>query len=345
MSIVDGSVSRRTMLGAALGGTALAALEAPAARASVPFALASRAATIAKFTGQQPTYWGMFAPGVRSRFSTATAAGKDAVCLTFDACGGQTTRYDATLIATLRKYQVPATLFINRFWAQNNQAAFAQLLTDPLFDIQSHGSAHVPLSVTGRSAYGIKGTTTVGGVWDEVSGCYSYMGRSFNHNPRFMRAGTCFTDDVAARAATFMGQQLVSFAINGDAGASYAASTVTTEVCKAKPGDIVISHMNHPGGGTAPGYAKAIPALKARGYMFRTLSQVLANAPTPTRWVSIQYGSRGPEVVRVQRFLHLTPDGSFGSITRAAVRTYQSTHRLVPDGIVGPLTAHAMGLV
>ena len=342
MAAFEECVSRRTLLGATLGGTALAALAVPAAHASLPFGLASRAATVAKFTGQQPTYWGMYAPGVRSRFSTSTAAGKDAVCLTFDACGGQTTRYDATLIATLRKYQVHATLFINRLWAQNNPTTFAQLLADPLFDVQSHGSAHVPLSVTGRSAYGIKGTEGIGGVWDEVAGCYSYMGRYFDRHPRFMRPGTCYTDDVAARAAAYMGQELVSFTINGDAGASYAASTVATEVAKAKPGDIVISHMNHPGGGTAPGYAKAIPALKARGYAFRTLSQVAGY--TPVRWVTIQYGSRGAEVVLVQRFLHLTADGNFGSITRTAVRSYQSTHRLVVDGVVGPLTAHSMGL-
>lgn len=271
------SFTRRMVVRGSLAiavSAATAAVGGPAEAAS-PFLLRSRAETINRYGTQQPTYWGMYASGVHTRFSTATAAGKDAVALTFDACGGSATRYDELLIATLRKYQVPATLFINKVWAHNNLTIFKNLLADPLFEIESHGSAHVPLSVNGRSAYGIKGTTSVGGVWDEVASCYWYMGHYFNHNPRFMRAGTCYTDDVAARAAIYMGQQLVNFAINGDAGATYPAATVYTEVLKARPGDILISHMNRPGGGTAPGYQRAIPALKAKGLKFRHLSQVL----------------------------------------------------------------------
>lgn len=277
---------RGLLIGSGLGVLGALSLDlAPAAFASTPivakapapapFALRSRAATVAQFAGERPTYWGFYAPGVHSKFSTATANGKDSIALAFDACGGTVTHYDAALIATLRRYEAPATLFINRVWAQNNRTTFAELLADPLFEIESHGWAHVPLSVTGRSAYGIRGTANFSGVWEEVAADYWWMGQNFGHDTRFMRVGTCFTDDVAARAATWMGQELVSFAINGDAGASYPAGTVYSEVLKSQPGDILISHMNRPGGGTAPGYARAIPALKARGLQFRHLNQVL----------------------------------------------------------------------
>lgn len=244
------------------------------AQAAVPFRLRSKADTVKAFGTQRPSYWGMYAPAVRTRFSTATTSGRNAVCLTFDACGGRTTRFDAELIATLRKYRVPATLFINRVWATNNPTTFRSLLADPLFEIANHGNRHIPLSVTGRSAYGIAGTRNVGEVWQEVAECYWYMGYYYNYNPRFMRAGTAHVDDVAARAVSYMGQTLVNFSINGDAGASYPASTVYSEVMKARPGDIVISHMNHPGGGTAPGYARAIPAMLAKGLVFRRLRDV-----------------------------------------------------------------------
>lgn len=125
------------------------------------------------------------------------------------------THCDARSIATLRKYQAPATLFTNRTWAHRNLRTFKELLADPLFEIESHGRAHRPLSVHGRSAYGIAGTRNLAAVWEEVAACYWCMGRYFNHAPQFMRVGTCFTDDVSARAATWMGQELVSFAING----------------------------------------------------------------------------------------------------------------------------------
>lgn len=264
------------MTGAVLAAAALAAPPAsPPASASVPFRLPSQAATVARYGGQRPTYWGFSAPGVIRRFSTASANGKGAVCLTFDACGGRITRYDSTLIDTLRKYNVPATLFINRTWFTNNPSIYRSLLSDPLFEIENHGWRHIPMSVTGRSAYGIRGTANISEVWSEIATNYWYQADHFDHTPRFMRPGTAYSDDVASRAAVWMGQPLVGFTINGDAGATYPAATVATEVAKARPGDIVISHFNRPGSGTAAGYARAIPAMLARGIKFRHLSDVV----------------------------------------------------------------------
>lgn len=267
-------ISRRAAL-FGLGTVAVAPLLATPGADAAAWTMPSMASTRARFAGRTPTYWGMYAPGVVSSFSTATKLGKNAVCLTFDACGGSVTRYDADLIATLRRYQVPATLFINRQWMMNNPTIFQGLLADPLFQIENHGWAHQPLSVIGRSAYGIAGTRNIDAVWGEIATCNWYLASHWNHTSTLMRAGTCFTDDVASAAAQYMGQRLVSFSINGDGGASYPAATVYSETIKARPGDIVISHMNHPGGGTAPGYARAIPAMKARGLVFRHLRDVL----------------------------------------------------------------------
>ena len=92
-----------------------------------------------------------------------------AVALTFDACGGpHSSGYDAALIALLRREQVRATLFLNTRWVEANPRGFADLAADPLFHIGDHGNRHLPLSVTGRSAYGIRGTRNVGEVYDEV---------------------------------------------------------------------------------------------------------------------------------------------------------------------------------
>jgi hypothetical protein len=61
---------------------------------------------------------------------------------------------------------------------------------------------------------------------------------------------------------------------------------------------------------------------------------------------TLRRGSRGEDVTDLQNRLNaagtadpaLDPDGIFGRLTQAAVREYQSTHDLVPDGIAGPLT-------
>lgn len=49
-------------------------------------------------------------------------------------------------------------------------------------------------------------------------------------------------------------------------------------------------------------------------------------------------GSRGEVVRRIQKALHLYPDGIFGNMTELAVRKWQQENGLKPDGIVGPAT-------
>jgi peptidoglycan hydrolase-like protein with peptidoglycan-binding domain len=55
-------------------------------------------------------------------------------------------------------------------------------------------------------------------------------------------------------------------------------------------------------------------------------------------------GSAEDAVVRLQRALHLTPDGEFGPSTEAAVRRLQARHGLSVDGIVGPETWGLIGI-
>jgi len=59
---------------------------------------------------------------------------------------------------------------------------------------------------------------------------------------------------------------------------------------------------------------------------------------------------RGAKVTKIQKALSgkgLSPgpvDGYFGNLTAAAVRSFQAQEGLVPDGVVGPETAAALGL-
>jgi hypothetical protein len=59
----------------------------------------------------------------------------------------------------------------------------------------------------------------------------------------------------------------------------------------------------------------------------------------------LRIGSSGPEVKQLQSFLNIGADGIFGKGTDAAVKSWQSDNRLEPDGIVGPITWNAMGLL
>ncbi|MEV6977509.1 polysaccharide deacetylase family protein [Kitasatospora sp. NPDC093806] len=230
----------------------------------------TRAAIVARYAGATPTAWGLEVPGV---LTTVPDVPSPATALTFDACGGSGgSGYDAALIDTLRAHGVPATLFLNARWIDANPALFEALAADPLFEIANHGTVHRPLSVTGRSAYGIPGTRDAGEVYDEIAGNREKLTALLGRPPRFFRSGTAHYDDVATRIAADLGQLVAGFATNADGGATLNAAQVNRELVGSPPGAIVIGHMNHPASGTARGLATALPTLLAAGRTFTRLS-------------------------------------------------------------------------
>jgi peptidoglycan/xylan/chitin deacetylase (PgdA/CDA1 family) len=242
----------------------------PSARPAAP--AATRAQIVARYGDLRPRTWGFGGPGVLRDLP----ASRRVIALTFDACGGPGgSRYDQALISFLRRREVPATLFLNSRWIDANPAAFRRLAREPLFEIANHGTRHLPLSVTGRSAYGIRGTRNAGEVYDEVAGNQAKLTRLLGVPPRFFRAGTAYSDDVAARIVTAMGDRLVTFSVNGDGGATFTPAEVRSTVTSAPGGSIVICHMNHPESGTAQGIAAAVPDLLASGHRFVRLSDEL----------------------------------------------------------------------
>lgn len=58
----------------------------------------------------------------------------------------------------------------------------------------------------------------------------------------------------------------------------------------------------------------------------------------------LKLGSKGENVKILQDFLGISVDGDFGPATDRAVKSYQTKHGLIVDGIVGPQTWTHMGL-
>jgi peptidoglycan/xylan/chitin deacetylase (PgdA/CDA1 family) len=247
--------------------------QAAAARAQPtprPLVLPGKGTVVAEFAGRKPQEWGLHVTGVVNDAPSKQAA------LTFDACGGPGgSDCDHELLRTLRRLNVPATLFVNSRWIRANQALAAELAADPLFELANHGTSHLPLSVNGRSAYGIVGTANVSAAYDELAGNQQSMFDTFGKTPRFFRPGTAFYDDVTAAMTRRVGMLPVNFTINGDGGATFPAATVAAEVGRVGPGDIVISHFNKPAGATAEGYARILPRLLDKGISFGRLGDIL----------------------------------------------------------------------
>ncbi|MFI5530510.1 polysaccharide deacetylase family protein [Kitasatospora sp. NPDC051853] len=276
------SVSRRAVPGGLAAGLAgcggPAAPPSPAASSSVsvsaapgpspaPSALPPRAEVVARYGGQPAGRWGTDVAGVIGRLPG------EAVALTFDACGGPGGNgCDEALLRTLRQHAVPATLFVNARWLAADPGRARELAADPLFELANHGTAHRPLSVDGRSAYGIAGTRGVGEVYDEVAANHRGLAELTGRPPRFFRSGTAHYDETAVRVVGELGERVAGFTVNADAGATFTPAEVRRALAAVRPGAVVIAHVNRPGRGTAAGFAAALPELLGAGRRFVRLS-------------------------------------------------------------------------
>jgi peptidoglycan/xylan/chitin deacetylase (PgdA/CDA1 family) len=267
---VPACVSRRAFLVTAAGLLLAGATGAAAVAAPTSAKLPTRAEIVDEFAGRKPSHFGMFLPGM-------VRHGKRRVALTFDACGGSRgSGYDAKIIKTLRKRQVPATLFLNSRWIQAHPHVARDLADDPLFELGNHGWLHRPLTVAGQSAYGIRGTASVGEAYDEIMKGLHAVADLTGKAPKWYRPGTAWADDVGVAIAHRLGLRVVSFSINADYGATARKSEVVANLKKARRTDITLAHFNQPHGKTAEGRAKELPKMIHAGRHFGTLSHNLA---------------------------------------------------------------------
>ena len=249
-----------------IGGPAPSDSAAPGPSAPDPSRAVDLDAVIARFAEADPVEWGLDVTGVVSELPHHE--GFD-VALTLDACGGpHGSGVDERLLAVLEAEDIVATLFLNQRWIEANPSRAAELAADPRWLLANHGSAHLPLSVTGRSAYDIPGTVDAAAAVQEVWSNHLVLTELVGRPPTWFRSGTAHYDEVGVAIAAALGERVAGFTVNGDGGATYSATTVAAEVASAGPGGIVIAHMNQPGSGTADGFADAIPRLREIGARF-----------------------------------------------------------------------------
>lgn len=223
---------------------------------------------VAKYKGQKPKQWGEQVDGVLTRVPTQ----EKIIFLTFDACGGPYgSGYDQKLLDFLNKEKVEATLLLNSRWLEANPELARQLAANPLFSLQNHGTQHRPLCVNGRSVYKIQGTRSVAEVYEEIMGTDARLKQLTGKRPRFFRSGTAYYDEVAVKVARDLGYTITGFDILGDAGATYSKAQIIKVARAARPGTIIIYHMNQPRSATSAGVPEVVKNLRAAGYEFKKL--------------------------------------------------------------------------
>jgi peptidoglycan/xylan/chitin deacetylase (PgdA/CDA1 family) len=222
-----------------------------------------------KYGQIKPTAFGETIHGIIQDFN---AHGKKLIALTFDACSG---KYDKELINFLKQHNFKATLFLSGRWLDVHPKLARQLSESKLFEIENHGLMHKPLTVNGRSAYGIKGTENISEVVKEIMANAKKIYDITGIKTKFFRAGTANYDNIAIKIANDLGFQIIGFNINGDYGATAKKEVIYKNVVSAKPGSIILAHMNHPEKETYEGFKKALIYLQKKGFKFVKLEEVI----------------------------------------------------------------------
>jgi len=182
--------------------------------------------------------------------------------------------YNDKLIKELEKTQTPATLFLTGLWIKNYPETTKELAANPLFEIANHSYSHPAFALPCFNLIAIPNTSDEEEIvrTDELLKSYAP-----NYKKYFRFPGLCY-DEFDIAAVEKHGYKIIhGDVIGGDGFTNDAGGVVSRVVGRAKPGSIIILHMQ--GGPNAPKTADAIPEiirqLKEKGYLFVKISDLM----------------------------------------------------------------------
>ncbi len=184
--------------------------------------------------------------------------------------------YDPEIVRELRAERIPATIFLTGLWAQTYPDVVRSLARDPLFELESHSMDHAAFE---RPCFGLAGVESDEEKRREVSEAAAVITAVAGVAPRYFRfPGGCY-DEADLGLVVSLGQRPVQWdVLSGDSFERDPAAVARSVAEQARPGSIVVMHLN--GTPNAPATARAlrilIPELRNRGFRFVTLRQLLA---------------------------------------------------------------------
>jgi peptidoglycan/xylan/chitin deacetylase (PgdA/CDA1 family) len=214
------------------------------------------------------------------------------IALTFDADmtpfmlkelreGKVRTWYDQRIVDFLRKTKTPATIFLTGMWARLYPGVVRSLAHDSLFELENHSVDHAAWQ---PGCYGLATVATASTKRWEVRSAARTIRQIAGVLPRFFRfPGGCHLDpdlQIVHRAGeTAVGWDVVS----GDPFQPDPTIVARNVLSGAQPGSIIVMHLI--GAPNAPATYDAlrmiVPELKARGYTFATITELLRNTALP----------------------------------------------------------------
>ena len=193
------------------------------------------------------------------------------IALTFDGCSlSASTYYDERVTKVLVEMNVPATIFLGGKWMLDHREPLRELAALPQFELASHGFLHPHM--TKLSPERVRQELR----WTQDT-MYSLIGRQ----PTLFRAPYGEVNERLVNLVAEHGLRTVQFDLPaGDSDKKASKKKLVEYITSvAKPGSIVVMHINRRGWHTAEALPDIITKLRKRGFEFVTVSELLGIAP------------------------------------------------------------------
>ena len=190
------------------------------------------------------------------------------IALTFDACSTRdVSKYDARVTRELLAANAPATIFLGGSWAKEEAAQVKELASHPQFELGNHTYTHPHMPKVKDDAR----------LRAELARTQAEVRALTGQTPRFFRPPYGEYDDRVVRIAAGLGLTTIEYDLpSGDPDAHATKERLVHWVLsQAKPGGIVVMHINHVKFHTAEALPDIIAGLRQRGFTLVTVGQLV----------------------------------------------------------------------
>jgi peptidoglycan-N-acetylglucosamine deacetylase len=213
---------------------------------------------------------------------SGVATQERALALTFDACATkkQANGFDQKIFEILQREKVPVTIYMTGTWAETHPSAVKQIAAADWVEIGNHSYSHPRLTLLqpDRLRAQIRYTNRI-------------LREKLGRPALSLRPPAGAWNQDVLHAANQEDLPLVLWSVvSGDAGGHIPAERIRRGVLEqAKPGAIIIFHINKRGPFTHKALPDIIAGLREKGFRFVTVSQLLAlpdaqpTSPRPSR--------------------------------------------------------------
>jgi peptidoglycan/xylan/chitin deacetylase (PgdA/CDA1 family) len=175
---------------------------------------------------------------------------------------------------------VPATIFLGGSWAREEAAHVRELASFPLFELGNHSYTHPHMTAI-KSEERIR---------LEIERTQAQIFELTGVQPKLFRPPYGEYDQRVVRIAAELGLTTVEYDLaSGDPDAHATKERLTEWVLhKARPGSIIVMHINHRSFHTSEALPGIISGLRAKGFELVTVGRLLADT----------HGGEAPVVLR-----------------------------------------------